>query len=308
MTEQVGYVFISYSHHDFEMAKYINQGLRAAGIVTWFDHERLKPAAKFVREIEHAIENCGAFVVVMSKHARDSDWVENETLLALDRDRPIFTALIDDVRRPIYLMNIHYEDFRGDRDAALARLVEALQAAAFAAPQAAGAAAAVSLSLAGRLRPHFGADEFLAYLQQWPDGAAAAAVASELIAWARQHADAVDFRGSSVPVFHARVSVAGGEVPLFSVWAHSQRPTVEVPFQYLSAAPPFDQRERRLAALEQLNALLPEAERFAPDRADKRPGLALAGTLADSSQRAAFLALLAEMAAALRQADQAGAA
>lgn len=303
MTEQAGYVFISYSHHDSAMAQYINQGLRAAGFETWFDQERLKPPAKFPRAIERAIEGCGAFVVVMSKHARDSDWVENETLLALDRDKPIFTALVDDTRRPIYLMNIHYEDFRRDRGAALARLVEALQATAFAVPQAAGETAA---PLAGRLRLQFGVDEFLAYLEQGPDGAAAAAVAGELAAWARQHADAVDFRGSDVPVFHARVSVAGGEVALFSVWAHSQRPTVEVPLQYLSAAPPFDQREQRLMVLAQLNALLPEGERFAADRADKRPGLALAGALADTGRRAAFLALLAEMAAALRRADQDG--
>lgn len=88
------------------------------------------------------------------------------------------------------------------------------------------------------------------------------------------------------------------------MWAYRQRPAAEVPLQYLSAAPPYDQRSQREQALARLNALLPEGERFAPDRADKRPGLPLAGVLDAADRRAAFLALLAEMAAALRQAAQ----
>jgi hypothetical protein len=299
MTNATGYIFISHSHADDEAARNLNQGLRAAGFQTWIDQDDIDPAEKWAQEIERAVENCGAFLVLMSRGARASEWVENEILFAQRLKKPVFVALIDDVRLPIYLMNTQYVDFRAQPAAALKRLVRALGKITFAAPP----PEPVGPVDVDRLTPQLDWPRFQAYLKQGPGGEAAASAAKALYTWARQHADAVDFRGSDTPALHARVTVAGGEVTLFSVWAYRQRPAAEVPLQYLSAAPPYDQRAQREAALARLNALLPEGERFATDRADKRPGLPLAGTLEDAARREAFLALMGDMAAALRAAQ-----
>lgn len=300
MTDPTGYIFISHSHADNDVAQEINQGLRAAGFQTWFDVDDIDPAQKWAQAIERAVENCGALLVVMSRSARASEWVENEILFAQMLKKPVFVVLTDDVRPPIYVMNTQHINYRAQPQAALRRLVRALGKASFAPPP----PQPVGPVDVDRLAPQFDWPRFQAYLRQGPGGEAAAGAAKALYSWARQQADAIDFRGSETPALHARVAVAGGEVTLFTVWAYRQRPAAEVPLQYLSAAPPYDQRSQREQALARLNALLPEGERFAPDRADKRPGLPLAGVLDAADRRAAFLALLAEMAAALRQAAQ----
>ena len=297
MTDPGGYIFISHSHTDNDFAHSLNQGLRAAGFQTWFDVDDIDPAQKWAQVIERAIENCGALLVVMSRGARASEWVENEILFAQMLKKPVFVALTDDTRPPIYVMNTQHIDFRAQPRAALKRLLRALGKASFAAPP----PQPVGPVDVDRLTPQFDWPRFQAYLRQGPGGEAAAGAAKALYTWARQQADALDFRGSETPALHARVAVAGGEVTLFTVWAYRQRPAAEIPLQYLSAAPPYHQRAQREQVLARLNALLPESERFAPDRADKRPGLPLAGALDDDARRAAFLALLAEMAAALRR-------
>lgn len=304
MNDRNGYIFISHSHADNDFAEDLSQSLRAGGFETWLDLEDIDPAARWAQAIERAIENCGALLVVMSRRARESNWVENEILFAQTLRKPVFVALIDDVRLPIYLTNTQHTDFRTQPARALKRLLKALEKTAFAAPP----PEPVGPVNVDRLTPELDWPRFQAYLRQGPGGEAAAGAAKSLHAWARQHADALDFRGSDTPVFHARVRVAGGEVTLFSVWAYPQRPAVEVPLQYLSTTPPYDQRASRLDVLERLNALLPEGERFTPDRADKRPGLTLAEMLDDAGRREAFLALMNEMAAALRHAAQAGGA
>jgi peptide deformylase len=56
---------------------------------------RLQPGSRWARDIETAIEECDAFVAVMTEHSRSSDWVQREINLAQELDKPIVPLLVD---------------------------------------------------------------------------------------------------------------------------------------------------------------------------------------------------------------------
>src|SRR5699024_600203 len=115
--------------HDAEFARVLVARLVDAGLVPWIDVDSIPDGSTWPREIEKAVERCAVMVVVMSKPARESEWVERETLKALDLRKPVFIALIDDTPLPLHLLNRQYTDFRNQPDAAFARLISALRAA-----------------------------------------------------------------------------------------------------------------------------------------------------------------------------------
>jgi hypothetical protein len=123
----MSYIFISYSKQDIEFARYLRALLESEGCAVWMDEERLQPSARWWKEIEDNITTCAAFVVIMSPHAEQSDWVEREILLAEKLKRPLFPVLLagESWSR---LANIQYEDLRaGLRAKPSARFMRGLQ-------------------------------------------------------------------------------------------------------------------------------------------------------------------------------------
>ncbi|MEZ4669613.1 MAG: toll/interleukin-1 receptor domain-containing protein [Anaerolineae bacterium] len=107
----MSHIFISYSKQDIEFVRYLRALLEAEGFAIWMDEARLTPSARWWKAIEHNVETCSAFVVVMSPSAYESDWVEREILLAEKQKRPIFPVLL--AGEPwSRLANIQYEDLR----------------------------------------------------------------------------------------------------------------------------------------------------------------------------------------------------
>jgi hypothetical protein len=78
----VGYVFISYSHGDQLYVRRLVQHLGAQGVDCWFDY-RIVSGDSFGSRIQLAIDNCDAFVVVLTPGAVDSTWVQRESVLQL---------------------------------------------------------------------------------------------------------------------------------------------------------------------------------------------------------------------------------
>ena len=66
----MAHVFISYSKQNVEFARYLRRLLQEAGFAVWLDESRLAPGAHWWKDIEHNIESCSAFVVIMSPDAR----------------------------------------------------------------------------------------------------------------------------------------------------------------------------------------------------------------------------------------------
>jgi hypothetical protein len=287
MTTHPPYVFISHSSDDNDISLWLDQTLRAAGLDTWFDRHRIRPAARWAQMIDDGVRGCGALLVMLSRKAVRSEWVQREALLALELRKPLFIARLDDVPLPIYLIDRQYSDLRAEREAAAADLIAEIRRS-LALP--AAPASTLPAPVAGP-----GESTFFDYVRQLPDGEQAAQVARELYEWAQQQGADVRFGGWSTPVFHARVTVGQASVTVFSVWAYSRVPAVQIPLQYLQNAPPYDDRPLRLSLLDALNRILPEAERLTDDKAEARPGLALAGTLGAPAALADFRQIIREI-------------
>lgn len=102
-------VFISYDHDDLEYVDRLAEWLRNAGISSWLDRGSLRTGDKWKEEITKAIEECGAFIVVMSPRSLDSEWVNKELTYAEDLKKPIFPLLLEGKGFPL-LADIHHED------------------------------------------------------------------------------------------------------------------------------------------------------------------------------------------------------
>ena len=92
-------VFVSYAREDAAKAKVIARELEQAGFDIWID-QRISSGSEYSREIEEALRNASAVVVLWSKHSVDSAWVRDEAAEGRDSGRLIPIA-IDALRPPI---------------------------------------------------------------------------------------------------------------------------------------------------------------------------------------------------------------
>src|ERR1051326_6650359 len=79
--------FISYSNHDQPFAERLYADLQAKGVRCWFAAHDLKIGEKFRDRIDESIRLHDKLLVVLSEHAVESDWVEDEVTRALDKER-----------------------------------------------------------------------------------------------------------------------------------------------------------------------------------------------------------------------------
>lgn len=80
-------VFISHSHHDFDLATRLDIALRARGVRTWFSHNDLDAGKKIHEGIFTAIDSFDRLIVVLSQHSIGSQWVKTELHRAFSRQR-----------------------------------------------------------------------------------------------------------------------------------------------------------------------------------------------------------------------------
>lgn len=256
-------IFISHSSKDKSAAVRLAKHLRKAGFKVWVDVDSIPDGSTWPREIEKAVKRCTAMVVVMSKNARDSEWVERETLLAMDLRKPLFIALVDDTPLPLHLINRQFTDFRPDQDTAAVHLVAVLKGLNDATPS------------PENLSPKPDEHNFFDYLEQFPGGKQNALIARDVYQWAKNSADVVKFGGKYTPGFHAVIKQGETEISVFSVWAYARQPALQVQFLTLSAHPPYDDQRMRLSTLRSFNRLLPSGQKWLEEKADRRPTLPL---------------------------------
>jgi hypothetical protein len=82
-------VFISYAREDLPAVQRIKAGLEAAGIVTWFDIDRLEGGDDYDRKIQRNVARCSYFIPVISANTqrRLEAYFRREWSYALDRAR-----------------------------------------------------------------------------------------------------------------------------------------------------------------------------------------------------------------------------
>jgi hypothetical protein len=277
------HIFISHSTRNDDFARFLADHLVTAGFEVWLDEDDIRSGERWLARLQSAIEDCGAFIVVMSRAAQASEWVERETLLAMDLRKPLHVALIEDMPLPLHLINRQHTRCDQDRERCARKLAAALRRLDLGAPP---------KRAPRRLSPEPDRDNFFKYLEQLPGGEESAVIARELFAWARDYADEVDFGGKITPGLHIRLRLDGVEVTVCSVWAYPRRPAVQIQFQYLADHPPYDDAELRRSTLKSLNRLTDQT--LMEDKADRRPTIPLQA-LAGSDTLALFVEIMAEI-------------
>lgn len=106
----MGHIFISYSHKDKKYVEKLEEKLIEKGFTVWIDH-RIDYGSQWTEEIEHAIDTCDAYIVVMSEDSKKSPWVKRERIHAENKKKPFFPLLLNGVVW-FSLSDIHYVDVR----------------------------------------------------------------------------------------------------------------------------------------------------------------------------------------------------
>jgi len=126
----IRHVFMSYSRKDEAVMRRVVAFLRKQGINVWVDNEKLIPGTPiWETEIEKAITNAGAVVVLLSPDSKNSPWVRREISYAEDNDKRIFPILVEGNERdtiPIRLTNHQRIDIRTNEEVGLNSLATAL--------------------------------------------------------------------------------------------------------------------------------------------------------------------------------------
>ena len=85
-------IFLSYARDDVDAARQLAESLAQAGHDVWWD-SHLHGGSRFDREIEEALKNAEAVVVVWSKASLDSAWVKDEAAEGRDSGRLVPVSL-----------------------------------------------------------------------------------------------------------------------------------------------------------------------------------------------------------------------
>ena len=286
------YIFMSHSSKDRAFTERMAERLQKAGFRCWVDLADIPDGSTWPREIEKGVIDCGAMIVVMSKDARESEWVERETLMAMELRKPLFIARIDDAPLPLHLINRQYTDLRKPTEAVYKRLIGVLEKAPLTEPL-----PELKPREQQKNSPRPNPLNFFKYIEQLPNGADNTRIARTLFEWAQANIDSITFSGRTEPAFGANLWIGAGGVTVFAVRAYAKQPAVEVSLQYLMNFPPYDDRQKRLSVLTSLNQFV--AQPFADDRADRRPNIPLTA-FAEEPALQAFIDLIAGIVAALR--------
>lgn len=87
-------VFISYSRSDQAYAEALGAWLDGHGVKTWFDRH-LARGSRWEAEILARLDQASAVLVLMSRAAQRSAWVDRELRRALDRGTPVYPLLLE---------------------------------------------------------------------------------------------------------------------------------------------------------------------------------------------------------------------
>ncbi len=238
------YVFISHSSKDNDLARRLHHDLAAAGLTSWLDVHNMRDGGRWVTQIQTAVEDCAAVVLVHTRASRTSEWVQREILFALEHNKPIFIARCEDTPLPLELITRQFTDFT-TYALGLKRLIEDIRTLLHAPPL-------LNAVLSDDLTDE---ERFFLYIKQLPHGSLATLVARDLYVWANHWADDLVFKGLYAPSLYVQQQVGMRLVSLFAIRGYLQRPCVEIAFDHLLRYAPslylhLDAYQERLSLLQ----------------------------------------------------------
>ncbi|HEX3052786.1 MAG TPA: TIR domain-containing protein [Aggregatilineaceae bacterium] len=107
----MAHVFISYSKRDRTYARQLADKLREEGFNVWID-DRLDYGEEWWSVIVQAIQDCTAFIVIMSNESKISKWVKRELGVADHQNKPMFPLLLEGENWDLFVWT-QYLDVRG---------------------------------------------------------------------------------------------------------------------------------------------------------------------------------------------------
>ena len=130
-----GHVFVSHGSDDSPQANELAAFVESKGVKAWIAPRDVRPGQDYSEQLQEAIEQCIAFVVLVTDKANKSPYVRAETEMAFSTGKPIFPVRMTDIKPAaglaFFLKIRHWTDaFGPGRDASLARLGREIQALA----------------------------------------------------------------------------------------------------------------------------------------------------------------------------------
>jgi adenylate cyclase len=104
----VAKVFLSYAREDVETAKPLAECIGRAGHEVWWDRQ-IQGGSRFASEIDRELKDAEAVVVLWTKAALDSAWVQDEAAEGRDTGR-LVPASLDGSRPPLGFRQFHTVD------------------------------------------------------------------------------------------------------------------------------------------------------------------------------------------------------
>jgi len=105
-------VFISHSWEDNEISRKLAEYLKCDGADIWIDYSKIHGGDSLPRRISEALEWCDTLILLWSKSAKESYYVNLEWENALDMRKIIIPCPLDETKRPAILRRCLFIDFK----------------------------------------------------------------------------------------------------------------------------------------------------------------------------------------------------
>lgn len=104
----MAHLFLSYAREDRECAELLARALASRGWSVWWDRQ-IQVGRSFSKVIEAELDKARCVIVLWSRHAVESEWVQNEAAEAARRN-VLVPVRIEDVRQPLGFRHLQTAD------------------------------------------------------------------------------------------------------------------------------------------------------------------------------------------------------
>ena len=98
MTVTGGHIFLSHGSENRDEANALTRYLEEQGLKIWIAPRDVRPGVDYSEALQQAIEQCSAFIVLVTDKANKSPYVRVETEMAFSLHKPIFPVRPTDVK------------------------------------------------------------------------------------------------------------------------------------------------------------------------------------------------------------------
>jgi hypothetical protein len=124
-------VFLSHNRKDKPIARELGLYLASEGVSVWFDEWSINPGHSISASISDGLSKSTHFLLLWSKHAKRSRWVNKEMFSAINlgtRHKPIqvIPICLDKTRLPTLMADLKYIRYKGGTESDRIEIVTAI--------------------------------------------------------------------------------------------------------------------------------------------------------------------------------------